>query len=91
MRNKEYPHGLVIAVHPYPRYINSDWILHEYISEYKEPFKWKRRKEILEQFDYGLVFNTYEEALNAAEVINNFIKEKLVSLKLVKRSKIRIF
>ena len=82
MRNKEYPHGLVIAVHPYPRYINSDWILHEYISEYKEPFKWKRRKEILEQFDYGLVFNTYEEALNAAEVINNFIKEKVSELEI---------
>lgn len=73
---------MVIAVHPYPRYINSDWILHEYISEYKEPFKWKRRKEILEQFDYGLVFNTYEEALNAAGVINNFIKEKISELEI---------
>lgn len=82
MRNKEYPHGLVIAVHPYPRYMNSDWILHEYISEYKEPFKWKRRKEILEQFDYGLVFSTYKEALNAAGEINNFIKKNIGELEI---------
>lgn len=43
MRNNEYPHGIVIAVHPYPRYLNSDWILHTYISEHKEPFRWKKK------------------------------------------------
>lgn len=62
--------------------MNSDWILHEYISEYKEPFKWKRRKEILEQFDYGLVFSTYKEALNAAGEINNFIKKNIGELEI---------
>ncbi|AYY00648.1 TPA: hypothetical protein ACS1E0_003798 [Klebsiella aerogenes] len=87
MRNKEYPHGLVIAVHPYPRYINSDWILHEYISEHKEPFKWKRRTEILEQFDYGLVFSTYEEALKVAGEINKVIQERISELEISQETK----
>ena len=61
MRNNEYPHGIVIAVHPYPRYLNSDWILHTYISEHKEPFRWKKKVDFFEPFDYGLVFSTYQE------------------------------
>lgn len=53
MRNNEYPHGIVIAVHPYPRYLNSDWILHTYISEHKEPFRWKKRWIFLSHLTMG--------------------------------------
>ncbi|HDZ2912738.1 TPA: hypothetical protein RST28_001818 [Klebsiella pneumoniae] len=80
MRNNEYPHGIVIAVHPYPRYLNSDWILHTYISEHKEPFRWKKKVDFFEPFDYGLVFSTYQEALSAADKINKVIRDAINQL-----------